>query len=138
MQGFNRGLHVGHGGRHQGGQAHELGPGLAHSLDHALGVNVAAQVEHVIAVIFQNNADDVLADIMYIALDRGNDDLAFAALGLTRGCNLGFNGFKSGLGSGGSLQKLRQEHGPLLKAVAHGVQRGNQRSIDHIQRLPQF
>ena len=136
MQRLNRGLHIGDGGRHQGRQTYKLCTRLSHSLDHALGGDIAAKVKHIVPVVFQNNADDVFADVVYIALDGGNDDLALAALRLPGGGDLRLDGLKGSLGGGGCLQQLRQENSSLFKAIPHGVQRGNQRSVYDIERLP--
>ena len=135
MQGLDRGLHIRDGGRHQGRQADELCAGLAHGLYDTLGVNVAPEVEHVIAVVFEDDTDNVLADVMHVALDCGNDDLALAALRLAGGGNFGLDGLERSLRGGGGLQKLRQEYRAFLKTVAYGVQCGNQRDIHYVQRF---
>ena len=72
---------------------------------------------------------------MHVALDCGNDDLALAALCLTGGGNFGLDGLERSLRGGGGLQKLRQEYRAFLKAVAHGVQCGDQRDIHYVQRF---
>ena len=63
---------------------------------------------------------------MHVALDCGNDDLALAALRLAGGGNFGLDSLERSLRGGGGLQKLRQEYRSFLKAVAHGVQCGDQ------------
>ena len=126
MQGLNGGLHTWHGGGHQGRQTHQFCAGLAHGLHNTLRVHITAQIQHIIAVVFQNNAHNVLANVVNVTLDRGNHNLALAALLLARGGDFGLDGFKGGLRGGGSLQQLRQEHSSLFKAIAHGVQRRNQ------------
>ena len=135
MQSFDGGLHVGHSGGHQRRKADQLGPGLAHGFDNALGRYIAAKVEHIVAVVFENDAHDIFADIMYIPLDGGDNDLALAALCLAGSGDLCLDGFKGGLGSGGGLQQLRQKNGAFFKAIAHHVQRRDQRGVDNVQRV---
>ena len=47
--------------------------------DH-LGRNVLAEVKHLISVVFQQDLDDILADVVDVALDRRKDDLALGLL----------------------------------------------------------
>ena len=46
--------------------------GLNHRLDRLLD----AQVEHLVAVVRENNVDEILADVVNVALDGGQNNLA--------------------------------------------------------------
>ena len=77
-------LHALEGGGHQGGKTHQmhiLFPDGVHDRFHR---HITAQVDDLKAIILQDDPDDVLADVVDIALDGGNDDapLAGAALAL--------------------------------------------------------
>ena len=104
VQGLDGGLHVGHGGGHQGRKTDQLGTGLAHGFHHALRRHITTQIQHIVTVVFEDDAHDVFADVVHIAFDGGNDDLALAALGLAGGGNLGLDSLECGLGSRGGLQ----------------------------------
>ena len=61
--------HGGHRGGHQGAQAYQPRAGIPHGLQYARGRHILAQISHGKAVIQQEHLDDVLADIVYIALN---------------------------------------------------------------------
>ena len=106
-----------------------------HSVHHRLHRNITAQVDHLKAVVFQNDLDDVLADVVHVALDGGQHDAALAGAALALLGNDVLDLLKSALGSTRGLQQLRQEQRALLVLGAHDVQRRDQRFVHHFQRL---
>src|SRR5690606_37957375 len=92
-----------------------------------------AQVDDVVAVATQHHADDVLADVMHVALDRGHEDLAlgFRLIALFR-LDEG-NQVRHGLlHHAGGLDHLRQEHLARAEQVADHVHATHQRAFDHL------
>src|SRR5690606_16714542 len=94
-----------------------------------------AQVDDVVTVAAQHHADDVLADIVHVALHGGHEDLALG-LGL-----VAFLGFDEGdqvrhglLHHPGGLDHLRQEHLARAEQIADHVHARHQRPFDHFDR----
>jgi hypothetical protein len=100
-----------------------------------------AHVDHLEVVALQDHGDDVLADVVHVALDGGDDDLALGlhvAAGILQQLLL-FLDVGQQVGHGllhhaGALHHLRQEHLALAEQVAHDVHAGHQRAFDHVQR----
>ena len=94
-----------------------------------------AQIDHLIAVALQHHADNVLADIVHIALHGRHDDPALA-LGvrvlfcLDIGEEVRHGLFHHTRG----LHHLRQEHLALAEQVADDVHAVHQRPFDHLDR----
>ena len=96
-----------------------------------------AKVDHLEAVALQDHADDVLADVVDVALDGRHDDPALA---------LGRSGFllfrldegdevrDRALHHAGRLHHLRQEHLARSEQVADDVHAVHQRAFDHLDR----
>ena len=70
--------------------------------------HITAQVDDLKAIILQDDPDDVLADVVDIALDGGNDDASLAGAALALLGNGGLDLLKGSLRGGGRLQQLRQ------------------------------
>ena len=99
-----------------------------------------AEVDHLVVVALEHDADDVLADVVHIALHRRHQDLAGGWPGIEAGQLLFF--FEVGLQIGDrllhharGLHHLRQEHLAGAEQVANHVHAGHQRAFDHVQRL---
>ena len=96
-----------------------------------------AKVDDLVIVAGQHDADDVLADIMHIALHRRHQDLA-VGIGLSRRGLLGLHiGQQIGHGllhDAGRFHHLRQEHLAGPEQVADDVHPGHQRAFDDMQR----
>ena len=135
MQSGDGFLHALEGGGHQGGKAYQMHILFAHGVHHRLHRHITAQVDHLKAVVFQDDLDDVLADVVHIALDGGQHDAALAGTALAFFGNGGLDLLKGALGGAGRLQQLGQEQGALLVLRAHNVQRRDQRFVHHVQRL---
>ena len=121
-------------------QADGLRAVLAGGIENLVAGHHHAQVDHVIAVAAQHHADNVLADVVDVALDGGHDDLALAG-----GAGAQFFGFDVGnevghglLHDAGRLDHLGQEHLAGAKQIAHHVHAGHQRAFDHGQRRLAF
>ena len=71
VEGRNGLLHALKGCGHQGGEAHKVDVLFPDSLHYGLHGNIAAQVDDLKAIVFKDNLDNVLADVVDIALDGG-------------------------------------------------------------------
>ncbi len=124
-------------------QADEVG-----ALDARLGEDVLARDHHahvddLEVVALQDHGDDVLADVVHVALDGGDDDAALgldlAAAGHQRqllGLDVGQQVRHRLLHHARALHHLRQEHLALAEAVADDIHAGHQRAFDDMQRAP--
>ena len=102
-----------------------------------------AHVHHIKVIALQDHGDDVFANVMHIALDGSDDDLAFGAHISARRLhqllfffNIGQQVRHSLLHHAGRLHHLRQKHLALAKEVAHDVHAVHQRAFNHMQRPP--
>ena len=134
------GGHVAHLIQRRGDQArqaddvHLMLPGF---LEDCLRRHHHAEIDHLVIVTLQHHADDVLADVMHIALHRRHQDLALG-LALAGAFLLRFDE-RNEMGHGllhhaGGLHHLRQEHLARTEQVAHHVHAVHQRPFDHVQR----
>ena len=62
--------------RNESRKSHEVGVALDRGVEDLLGGHHHAEVDDVEAVALQHNADDVLADVVHVALDRRHHDPA--------------------------------------------------------------
>ena len=58
------------------GKADGIGLVLAERLDQLIGGHLDPEVDHVVAVVAEDDLDQILADVVDVALDRGQHDLA--------------------------------------------------------------
>jgi len=100
-----------------------------------------AHVDDFEVVALQDHGDDVLADVVHVALDGGNHDLALGAHVLARGLLLTLLFLDVGhemrhglLHHARRLDHLGQEHLARAEQVADDVHAGHQRAFDHVQR----
>lgn len=66
--------HTDHRGGHQRGKPDEIGLVRDGGLDDGFGLHVLAQIHDLKAVVAEHEADDVLADVVNIALNGGDND----------------------------------------------------------------
>ena len=96
-----------------------------------------AQVDDLVVVAAQDDADDVLADVVNVTLDRGQQDApgraAVAALGLFR-LDVGHEVGHGLLHDAGALDHLRQEHLARAEQIADDVHAVHQRPLNDAQR----
>ena len=110
-----------------------LGNGALHD---GLGGYHNAQVDDIIAIAGHDDGDDVLADVVDVALHSGQQHAsgrshALGLLGLDSGLQDG-DGF---LHSAGSLHHLGEEHLAGTEEVAHVVHARHQRAFDDVHGL---
>eukprot|EP00053_Salpingoeca_punica_P018065 m.175524 g.175524 ORF g.175524 m.175524 type:complete len:1311 (+) comp17350_c0_seq2:4566-8498(+) len=104
------------------------------------------EVDDLVVVAAEHNSDNVLANVVHVALDRGNDNNAVVA-GLLRGA-----GRKVGVGQltlllherdevsdgllhhAGALDDLRQKHLARAKEVADNAHGVHERALNHVER----
>ena len=99
-----------------------------------------AHVHHFVVVALQNHGDDVFANVVHIAFDRGNDHLAFGFdvfarrfLGQLFGLDVGQQMRHRLLHHAGAFHHLRQKHLALTKQVTHHVHAVHQRAFNDVQ-----
>ena len=99
-----------------------------------------AEVDDLVVVAGEDDADDVLADVVDVALDRRHQDLAGALrlpsppFGELFGLHEGQEHGHGLLHHAGGLHHLRQEHLAGAEEVADDVHAGHQRAFDDVQR----
>ena len=120
----------------QTGQADGVRLVLAVGFDQIFRRNLDAEIDDVIAVIFQNDFDQILADVVHVAFDGGENDLA--ALGgvgllheLLEVTDGGFHGFRR-------LQHLGDDQFVVVEEAADFGHAGHQRAVDDIERRGAF
>ena len=105
----------------------------AHDL---VGRHHHAQVDHLIIITSENNRDNVLANVVHVALHRSEEYLA--RLGRTCRLFLRLNGRAQDgnrlLHRAGRLHHLRQEHLSSPEQLTHPVHTGHQRPVDNRYR----
>jgi hypothetical protein len=133
------GHHLVQRGGDQAGKADHVGAVLVGGLEDVLPRHHHAKVDDLEAVALQNHADDVLADVVDVALDGGHHHLAFAGSGagpllfrFDEGNEVG-DGF---LHHAGGFHHLRQEHLAGAEQVADDVHAVHQRAFDDVDRAP--
>ena len=131
--------HLVEAGRDQAGQPDDVGADLLGGVEDLLGGHHDPEVDDVVVVALQHHADDVLADVVHVALDRGRDDQALAALlgGLVLlGLDERDEVCDSLLHHPRRLHDLRQEHLAVAEQVTDDVHAVHQRALDDLERPP--
>ncbi len=124
--------------RDQSREAHQVAVLVDGGLKDLLRRHHHAEVDDVVAVAAEHDADDVLADVVNVALHRGHHDLALgsrparAAVLLHEGLQVGHRL----LHRPGALHHLGQEHLPGAEQVADDAHPVHQRPLDHAQGAP--
>ena len=131
-------------GRDQAGEADDVGAFGLRGLDDLGGRHHDAEVDHLEIVTLQHDADDVLADVVDVALDGREHDLAGGvaavagdAVGEVARLLLFHERHQIGdrlLHHARGLHHLRQEHLAVAEEVADDVHAGHQRAFDHVER----
>ena len=125
-------LHAAHGGRHQSAQADDLDIVFNGGVHDDLRVHVLAEVDHLVAVVFEQHLDDVLADVVDVPLDGGEDDLLLLLL---RQVGHRFVDHRERrFGCFGAHQKLREEDAAVLKSFADLIESGDEHLVDQVHR----
>ena len=134
-------LHLFQAGRDQARQADDVGALDLGARQNFVAGHHHAHVDDFKVVALQDHRDDVLADVMHVTLDGGDDDLA---LGLDVGTgrfeqqlfrlDVGQQMRYGLLHDAGAFDHLRQEHLALAEQVADHVHAVHQRAFNHMQR----
>ena len=124
----------------------DVGVVLARRVEDLLRRNHDAEIDDGEVVALEHDADDVLADVVDVALDRRRDDRALGLAGVAGRCLLGFDERHEVahglLHHARALHDLRQEHLARAEEIADDVHAVHQRTLDHVDRprvlLPGF
>ena len=120
----------------QAGQADDVDLVRLGLIQNAVGRDHDAQVDHLVVVALKHDADDVLADVVDVALDGGHQDAAGLFPRLAGFLRL-HEGFQPGhrlLHHPRRLHHLRQEHLARAEQVADHVHAVHQGPLDDVQR----
>ena len=124
--------------RDQPGQADEVGADFARGVQDLLRRHHHAKVDDLEVVAGQDHANDVLADVVDVALDRGHHDPAIRLADVAGPAlfllDVGQQVGDRLLHHPRRLHHLRQEHLPGAEQVADHVHAVHQRAFDHVQR----
>ena len=120
----------------QAGKADGVGLMFAMGANQFLGRNFDAEVDHVVAVIFQNDLDEIFADVVDVALHRGEHYFgALFGVGflheLFEMADGGFHGF-------GGLQNFGDDQLVVVEQPADFGHSGHQRAVDDVERRVAF
>src|SRR5204862_648735 len=128
----------------QAAQANQVDALGAGGLQDLLTRHHHAEIEDLVIVTAQYHADDVLADVVDVALDGRHQDLA-TRLPLTGGMTLPARRLHERhqvgdcfLHHAGALDHLWQEHLASAEQVADDVHAVHQRSLDNVERSRVF
>ena len=124
--------------RDESAQADQVGALVDGGLENPVGRHHDAEVDDLVVVAPEHHADDVLADVVDVALDRGQHDLAGRrAPRLVPALLLLHVRKEAGdrlLHRAGALDDLRQEHLAGAEQVADDAHAVHQRAFDHVER----
>ena len=117
-------------GREQGAHADDLRPVLPDRGDEGLRAHARPQVDDREAGALQEHADEVLADVVQVALDGADDDGAHA--GLLAGGHVRAQQVEAGLHDAGGQQHLGDEALALAHALPDHLHAGQQRLVEDL------
>ncbi len=122
--------------RNEAGQADDVDVLFLGRGQYLVGRHHDAQVDDVIGIAAQHHADDVLADVVHVALHRGQEDAALglgcgSLAGLDVGCQIGHRL----LHHPGRFHHLGQEHLAGAEQVADHVHAIHQRPFNDLDRV---
>ena len=130
--------------RDQAGQADDVDLSVARRLQDLRRRHHDAEIDDLVIVAGEHDADDVLADVVDIALDRRHQDLAgrlalaivdaVGGVGQLLGLHMGQQPGHRLLHHARRLHHLRQEHLAGAEQVADDIHAGHQRAFDDMQR----
>ena len=120
----------------QAGEPDGVGLVLAVGLDQRLRRHLDAQVDHLVAVVGEDDLDQVLADVVDVALHRGQHDLAArGGVGLLHEL---LEVVDRGLHRFGRLQHLGDDQLVVVEQAADFGHAGHQRTVDDVERRGAF
>ena len=122
--------------RDEAGQPDEVGVALDRGVEDLLRGHHDAEVDHLEVVALEHDADDVLADVVHVALHRRHHDRALGLARVARQRLLLLDERHEMahrlLHHARGLHDLRQEHLAGAEEVADDVHAGHQRPFDHL------
>ena len=131
--------HLFQAGRDEAGQADDVGLFLLRHVEDLRAGHHHAHVHHLEVIALHDHGHDVLADVVHVALDRGDDHLALGAHVAAGGLDLALLFLDEGneMGHGllhhaRRLHHLGQEHLALAEQVAHDVHAVHERALDDL------
>ena len=136
--------HLLEGRRDETREADDVYGVLLRGLQDPVGGNHDAEVDHLVAVAREDDADDVLPDVVDVALHGREEDLALRRRGARRlpGLEVGLEVRDRALHDARALDDLRKEHLPGPEEVTDDVHPRHERALDDVQRpselLPGF
>ncbi|EPY19858.1 5-methyltetrahydrofolate--homocysteine methyltransferase [Strigomonas culicis] len=128
-------------GRDEAGEADHVHLVLARGGEDLLAGHHHANVDDLVAVAAEHDADNVLANVVHVALDGGHEDLL--RLGLAAGALLQRRALRLHVGDehrhrllhhARRLDHLREEHLAAAEEIAHEAHAAHQRPLDDLQR----
>ncbi len=125
-------------GGDQTAQGHGVGADALRLVGDALRLDHHAEVVHLVAVAGHDDRDDVLADVVHVALHGGDHDAArrVSRAGLSFDAR-GQHGHGA-LHHAGALDHLRQEHAARAEAFADLGHGWHEQAVDHRDRVAEL
>jgi hypothetical protein len=118
----------------QAREADDVRPFLLRGVEDLLGGCHYAEIDHLVVVAAENDPDDVLADVVNVALDRGEDDLSLRPAALLLILHEGLQVGDRPLHRTRALDDLRQEHAARSEQVADDPHPVHEWALDHVER----
>src|SRR6266496_292125 len=128
-------LHGGHGRGHERRDPHDLRPVLLDGRDELLRRHVTSEVVDLEARALQHHGDQVLADVVEVALGRADDDHAERLPVATRLGDEGLEEVEPGIHRAGREQHLGHVVLVTPELLAHHVHAGDQAPEDQFLRV---
>ncbi len=110
---------------------------LAVRADQIFGRHFDAQIDHVVAVVLQNDLDEIFADVVHVALHRGQNHLR-ALLHVSAFSMNCFEVADGGLHRFGGLQHFGDDQFVVVEEPADFGHAGHQRAVDDVERRGAF
>ncbi len=125
--------------RDQSAQADDVDLLLARGVEDLLARHHHAEIDHLVVVAAEHDADDVLADVVHVALDRGHEHFALRAhfaAGRERACfSASMYGSRYATAffiTRARFHDLRQEHFARAEQIADDVHAVHERPFDDL------
>ena len=118
-------------------EADDVGAELERRVEDRVAGHHDAEVDDLVVVAAEHDADDVLADVVHVALDGREHDLALrsaGAAGRLLGLHERLEVRDRALHRARALDDLRQEHLARAEEVADDLHAVHQRPFDHLER----
>ena len=125
-------LHFERGLDQQSAQANSIGANLLRGGDDGVRGLLDAQIDDAIAVVRKDDVHEIFADVVHVALDRGQHHGAFAAaVGFF---HLRFKIRNRGLHHRGRIEHRRQLHLARAEEIADGLHAVEQNRVNQFER----